>query len=144
MAQYPMSLPVGSAISLNGYEITEHNRAPIQIGFSTIEKTKMMASGLTRRFLITQKRSLQLSWSMVPSTSAMTVDGKYGAKQIRDLYTSTFGTFTVTIKYNNATTDSIYMYATDASFEVVKRNVKATVSSSPEEFWNVSLTLEEV
>lgn len=141
---YPMTLPVGSVLSLNTYDITEHNRSPIEISHTIIEKSKMMASGQTRRFVIAQKKRLQVSWSLMPSSSSMTVDGKYGALDLRNLYVISNGTFTVQLKYRGSIEETISMYATDASFEVVKRNVKATVSSSPQELWNVSLTLEEI
>jgi hypothetical protein len=141
---YPLVLPVGSALSLEGNQLSEHNRGPITISFNNIEKSQRMASGLMRRFFIDTYRTLSVSWQMLPSTSASTVDGKYGAAQIRDLYLSTSGQMTVTVNYNGSTTHSFSAFVTDASFEIVRRNVKNTVSSSPEEFWNVSLTLEEI
>lgn len=141
---YPLVLPVGSALSLDGNQLSEHNRGPITISFNTIEKSQRMASGTMRRFFIDTYRTLSVSWQMLPSTSALTVDGKYGATQIRDLYLNTSGQMTVTVNYNGSTTHSFLAFATDASFDIVRRNVKNTVSSAPQEFWNVSLTLEEI
>lgn len=141
---YPLILPVGSALSLDGNQLSEHNRGPITISFNTIEKSQRMASGTMRRFFIDTYRTLSVSWQMLPSTSALTVDGKYGATQIRDLYLNTSGQMTVTVNYNGSTTHSFLAFATDASFDIVRRNVKNTVSSAPQEFWNVSLTLEEI
>ncbi|NDB58754.1 hypothetical protein EB001_09930 [bacterium] len=141
---YPLTLPVGSLLTLNGNAISEHNRAPITLSIQNIEKSERMANGLTRRFFITTKRSLSVSWQMLPGTSAMTVDGKYGARDIKSLYLSTSGELEVTINYNNSVTESFSAFVTDANFEVVKRNVRNTPSSSPQEFWNVSLTLEEI
>lgn len=147
---YPLVLPVGSAIYLGnasggGLEaISEHNRAPITISLQGVEKQQRMASGQLRRFYIAKSRTVSLSWSMLPSTSSMTVDGKWGATQIRDLYLASNGHMTIQIKYNNTDSDLFNVFANDASFDLVRRNVKDTVSSSPQEFWNVSLTLEEV
>lgn len=138
-----LTLPIGSAISIDGYALTEHNRRPIVIDFQQIEQVKRMATGLMRKFHIGVKRTISVSWEMVPSNSTMTVDGKYGATQIRSLYTSGQNGVTVTLTYNTGSTETFVCFFTTANFELVKRNVKANSDSTAQEFWNVSITLEE-
>ena len=159
-----MTLPVGSLIYFdtstnstpNWQKLTEHNRAPLSYQSSRIEKTQRMSNGTLRKYFVADKANASVSWSMVPSFSSMTVDGGYGALDIKSFYEGIGkGSFKVKIVYGKNQTSPyadriegaagyLIMVFTSANFEVVKRNVKATTSDPAQEFWNVSIALEEV
>jgi hypothetical protein len=217
-------LPVGSLIYLNStIKLSEHNRQPISIQTNRIEKQQRMSNGTLRKFFIADKKSISISWNMLPSFSTFTADGGYGAVDIKSFYEGSASKasgalsgkslFDVTIRYggpsnitnisSNGTTvtytsannfstgniislygnnPSVYnlsnvpvasanssqftvtnaasgsfvsggeafktetfsMIFTSCSFEVVKRNVKEVSTDTAQEFWNVSLSMEEV
>jgi hypothetical protein len=147
-------LPVGSVLYLNSnIKLSEHNRQPVSIGKTRIEQTKRMNNGLMRKFFIAEKETISVSWNMLPSFSTMTVDGGYGAVDLKTFYEgvaskaagalSGRSTFDVSISYGN-TVKNMEMMFTSCSFEIVKRNVKEQTTDSPQEFWNVSISMEEI
>lgn len=149
-----MVLPVGSLLKLNStINLSEHNRQPVYLSKIRIEKTQRMANGTMRKFFVSEKESINVSWSMLPSHSTMTVDGGYGAVDIKSFYDGTAAkasgslsgraTFDLSIVYGG-TTKTMEMIFTACSFEIVKRNVKENSGDSAQEFWNVSLTMEQV
>jgi len=80
-------LPVGSVLYLNSnIKLSEHNRQPVSIGKTRIEQTKRMNNGLMRKFFIAEKETISVSWNMLPSFSTMTVDGGYGAVDLKAFY----------------------------------------------------------
>jgi hypothetical protein len=147
-------LPVGSLIYLNStLKLSEHNRQPVSITPNRIEKTQRMSNGTMRKFFVADKKSINVSWTMLPSFSTFTVDGGYGAMDIRSFYEGSASkasgalsgqnSFDVTLAYGG-TTQTLNMIFTSASFEVVKRNVKQSSGDTAQEFWNVSISMEEV
>ena len=112
-----------------------------------------MVNGSLRKFFVADKENITVNWNMLPSFSSMTVDGGYGAIDLKNFYEGTAAkgsgtlsgrsTFDVTIKYGG-TTKTLEMSITSVSFEIVKRNVKEQTTDTPQEFWNVSLSMEEV
>lgn len=217
-------LPLGSLIYLNGtLKLSEHNRQPVSISKNRIEKTQRMSNGSMRKFFIADKENINITWDMLPSFSTFTVDGGYGAVDIKSFYEGSASkasgalsgqnSFDVTIRYgspylitgisSNGTTvtftaandfvtgDTISIYGvspsgynlsnatiasatssqftitnsttgsfvsggtayktktktmifTSASFDIVKRNVKQATTDKAQEFWNVSISMEEV
>jgi hypothetical protein len=147
-------LPVGSLIYLNStLKLSEHNRQPVSIEHNRIEKTQRMANGTLRKFFVADKKSINVSWNVLPSFFTFTVDGGYGAMDIRSFYDGTAAkasgalsgrsNFDVTLSYGG-TTQTFNMIFTSCSFELVKRNVKEVSGDTPQEFWNVSLSMDEV
>jgi len=147
-------LPVGSLIYLNTtLKLSEHNRQPVSITPNRIEKTQRMSNGTMRKFFVADKKSINVSWSMLPSFSTFTVDGGYGAMDIKAFYEGTAAkasgalsgrsSFDVLLSYGG-TTETLTMIFTSCSFELVKRNVKQVSGDTAQEFWNVSLSMEEV
>lgn len=151
-----MTLPVGSVLYFDTsltdtptwVKLSEHNRSPVSIDTERIEKTQRMSGGTLRKVWIADKKTISTTWSMLPTNDAMTVDGGYGAASLRSFYHGDKGknTFKVKISYNgvSARDEIILMSFTSCSFTVVKRNVKEKSSDSPQEFWDVSIGLEEV
>lgn len=150
-----MILPIGALLyfydGTTWRTISEHNRQPVSIGFNRIEKTQRMSNGSMRKYFIADKKVFSIAWSMLPSFSTMTVDGGYGALDLKSFYEGSNGkgTFKLKIKYHGDShiegTGEIEVFFTAASFEMQKRNLKNTGSESvSQQLWNVSITLEEV
>ena len=149
-------LPVGSLLYLNDtLKLSEHNRKPVTISTNRIEQTQRMANGSLRKIFIADKKVLTATWEMLPSSYLYTIDGGYGALDLKSFYEGTAAkaagalsgnnTFDVTIRYGNGGTTEKRTYTfTNCSFEVIKRNVKLSTAGTPHEFWNVSLSMEEV
>jgi hypothetical protein len=156
MGYTPGGLPIGSLIYFNStLKLSEHNRQPISITPNRIEKTTRMTNGTLRKFYVDDKMTINMSWSMLPSYSTFTIDGGYGALDLKSFYEGTAtkasgalsgqNTFDVTVRYGSGSTTETYtMIFTSCSFEIAKRNAKITTSSTPQELWNVSLSMEEV
>jgi hypothetical protein len=141
-----MTLSKGSAIQIESggtfYNLTEHNRSPIEATPIRIEKVKRTANGTARKFFIKEKKKISVSWDMVPSTTLHTVDGGWGGLDMKTFYESSAGQGTFRIKLNYAeygtsnVQDPITVMFTECTFNLVKRGVQA--------FWNVSMVLEQV
>jgi hypothetical protein len=142
-----ITLPVGSTISINSNLLTEHNRQPISISTNRIEQITRMSNGTARKFFIADKLTVSASWNKLPSRSTFTVDGKYGALDIKDLYDSSNGQGTVTVIIKHANDTALYtktMYFSSCSLELVGRNAKLSPTDTPQDLWNLNISLEEV
>lgn len=146
---YPLILPVGSLVTIGGNNLSEHNRAPASISINRIEKVQRMSNGTLRKFFINDKKIISLSWDNLPSRASYTVDGGYGARDIKDFYEGVNGkgSFTVTVKYGNGgsgNVETLTMVFNSCSFELLRRNAKMNTVDTPQELWNVSIAMEEV
>lgn len=150
-----MILPIGALLyfydGTTWRTISEHNRQPVSVGFNRIEKIQRMGNGSMRKYFVADKKIFSISWSMLPSFSTMTVDGGYGALDLKSFYEGANGkgTFKLKIKYHGDShiegTGEIEVFFTSASFEMQKRNLKNTGTETvSQQLWNVSITLEEV
>jgi hypothetical protein len=154
-------LPVGSLLYIDTsatdtptwVKLSEHNRQPMSIGQNRIQKVTRMSNGTLRKFFIADKREFSTSWNMLPSFSNMTVDAGYGAVDLKSYFEGTKGqgVFKLKIVYGkNQTTpfadreETFLVSFTSCSFEVIKRNVKDSSSDPAQEFWNVSISMEQV
>ena len=172
--------------------LSDDNRQPIDFTINRIEKRERMINGRMRSYHIADKRSITVSWNMLPSRAynvypnlnanavasslvtsvdekpvtpsgspfykdqQYTTDGGAGGVELLDWCENNSGPFWVYLaydKYNqfgsirsgsaNLLTlpkynQVIEMYFADFSYSVVKRG------GSNYDFWNISLTLEEV
>jgi hypothetical protein len=131
--------------------VTEHNRGPLTLDNTRIEQSARMSNGTMRKYFIADKISVSASWDMLPSFRNETVDGGWGAEDIKNFYESVAGRGAFKIKLNPTvfSTDLIeqsdgalvddYTYTvmfTSADFTVVKRGLQT--------YWDVSITLEQV
>lgn len=151
---YPLTLPVGSVLYFDtGTDATvptwtavsEHNRSAINLDILRIEKTQRMSNGSLRKVWISDKKTINTSWSALPTNNTMTVDGLWGAGDIRTFYLGKGkGEFKVKVSYNNIREDIFLASFTSCTFSISKRNVRTSASAIPQEFWDVSLYIEEV
>ena len=155
----PISLPRGTLLQIEAKDplaspavntlgwrnITEHNRSEFAVDSMRIEQSQRMSNGTLRKFHIADKKRFGLSWSMLPTYRTLTVDGYWGAEDLRTFYASDEGKGTFRIRVNfakdgtNQSSSGYEEYTvsfTDCSFAVVKRGIQA--------HWNVSMMMEEV
>lgn len=141
-----MTLSKGSAIQIESggtfYNLSEHNRGPLDVTPIVIEKVKRTANGTAKKFFVAEKKKISVSWTMLPSSTLQTVDGGWGANDIKSFYESSAGKGSFRIKLNYAelgtsnVQDPITVIFSDCTFNIVKRGVQA--------FWDVSMVLEQV
>lgn len=144
-----VSMPRGSILWIKSagtyYKTSEHNRSEFTIEPQRIEKVQRMSNGSLRKYFVADKKRFSLSWTMLPHTTALTVDGGWGASDLKSFYEGSDGQGTFNIKINMATNGADQSQAgyqeytvsiTSASFVILKRGI--------EPHWNVSLSLEEV
>ena len=149
--------------------ITDDNRQPIQFKNERIEKRERMINGRMRSYHISDKLTLSTSWTLIPSRShddvptfdtvsgtspkkSYTTDGGAGGADMLEWYDAHKGSFWVFLAYDRKGifkgreepynhlrqyNQLIEMFITDFSYSVEKRGTKF-------DYWNVSVTLEEV
>ena len=149
--------------------ITDDNRGPLSFSEERIERRERMINGRMRSYHIADKITLSTTWNLIPSRShddiptfnivngaspnkSYTTDGGAGGADMLEWYNSHKGSFWVFLTYDNKgafkTTAEPYdhlaqynqvveMFISDFSYSVEKRGTKF-------DFWNVSVTLEEV
>ena len=151
----PITLPVGSVLYIDTStndtpvwsKLTEHNRDSISLDNNRIEKQQRMSNGTLRKVFIADKKTISTSWRMLPSYSTMTVDGGYGAVDLKTFYLNKgTGSFKIKISYNavSGRDEILTVVFTNCSHTLVKRNVKEKASDAAQEFWDMSIGLEEV
>jgi hypothetical protein len=154
-----MTLPRGSIFSIEAKDllatpagttkvwnkITEHNRSEFNINVERIEKIVRTSNGTLRKNFTADKRKFSTSWSMLPSYRSLTVDGAWGAEDIRSFYLGEEGRGSFKIRLNIAQNgvsqessgyEEYTVVITDCSFAIAKRGLQP--------HWNVSLSLDEV
>ena len=149
--------------------ITDDNRGPLSFSEERIERRERMINGRMRSYYIADKITLSTNWNLIPSRShddipafstttgispnkSYTTDGGAGGADMLEWYNSHKGSFWVFLTYDNKsafkTTAEPYdhlaqynqvveMFISDFSYSVEKRGTKF-------DYWNVSISLEEV
>jgi hypothetical protein len=150
--------------------LSDHSRSPLDFSIDRIEQRQRMINGRMRSYHIADKLKASLSWSMLPSRSfkaapsfsetgttdysvdeRYTVDGGAGGVDLLSWYEAHSGPFWVYLAYDKFKQDGVEdysklaqynqvveMYISDFSYSVVKRG------TSNHDFWNISVSLEEV
>ena len=138
-----LATPAGTVKTWN--KVTEHNRSALDLGTERIEKVVRTSNGTLRKNHIADKKKFQLSWEMLPSYRTLTVDGGWGAEDLRSFYFGDEGKQSFNIRINLAKTgldqsssgyESYNVIISSCNFTVVKRGMQP--------HWNVSLSLDEV
>ena len=154
-----MYLPRGSVLSIEAKDIlatpagttkiwnkvTEHNRSDLSVSIERIEQSIRTSNGTLRKNHIADKKRFSMSWSMLPSYRTLTVDGAWGAEDLRQFYLSEDGKKEFNIRINLATNgadqsssgfEAYTVVFGGCNFSVLKRGLQP--------HWNVSIELEEV
>lgn len=143
-----VSITVGSTT----WKLPEHNRSPLKFSYEPLKNESRTIDGTLRTYAIGMKTSIDLSWSMLPTTVAVgniigPVDSEIGvasADIMRHIYYNYCNSYvTVTVNPGIGTgyatnVPTIYtMKFTGFTYEVVKRLTNVTYA-------NVSMSLAEV
>jgi hypothetical protein len=144
-------IPYEHRADLKFRRVTEHNRDPLAITTNRIESSQRMSNGTLRKYFIADKLNISASWEMLPSFRNETVDGGWGAEDIKNFYESDAGRGSFRIKLNPTvfnpslitadagTLADDYTYTvmfTSCDFTVLKRGLQT--------FWSVSISMEQV
>lgn len=150
-----LTLPVKAAIQFVGGStgfLTDHKRSDIDLSYQEVGSNKRTVAGTYRGYVIARKRTLDISWKLVPSEANLTVDGYWGGSEMLSYYINNTGSFTVRVfdrdKARKTYADSnpelsMTMVFKDFSYVIVKRNVALT-STTTADLWDVSMSLVEV
>ncbi len=131
-----MSFPRPRLMRWNGNAITDHNRGQLNVDVERIEKKQRMANGTMRKYIVADKRTFGVQWSMLPKLTAQTVDGFWGGEAIESFYNTVPGPFSLEITDGDG---DLYVYT--VMFSDFSRNVMKRGSV---DFWEVSVSMEEV
>ena len=138
-----LATPAGTTNKWN--KVTEHNRTDFSISVERIEKVTRTSNGTLRKNFIKDKRKFSTSWDMLPSYRTLTVDGAWGAEDLRSFYLGEQGQGSFKIRLNIAQNgvsqessgyEEYTVIITDMSFAIAKRGLQP--------HWNVSLSMDEV
>lgn len=139
--------------------LSDHSRSPLNETFNRIEQSKRMADGTLRKYNVTTKRQWSVSWDLLPSSNAYTVDGFMGANQLRAFYQNNVGAFNLTVVTGQPAVAGDFVYSHPADKPVnQRRNYKAyqyrvhftafdmeyDKRGQAYDMYNVSLTMEEI
>ena len=149
--------------------LTDDNRSPLDFSDERIEKRERMINGRMRSYHTADKMKISTSWNMIPSRShsnvpsfnittgksphtSYTTDGGAGGADMLEWYDGHKGSFWVFLAYDRKGifkgTEAPYdhlqqynqlveMFISSFSYSVEKRGANF-------DYWNVSVTLEEV
>ena len=149
--------------------LTDDNRSPLDFSDERIEKRERMINGRMRSYHTADKMKISTGWNMIPSRShsnvpsfniatgksphtSYTTDGGAGGADMLEWYDGHKGSFWVFLAYDRKGifkgTEAPYdhlqqynqlveMFISSFSYSVEKRGTKF-------DYWNVSVTLEEV
>jgi hypothetical protein len=163
------TLEVDQSLANQFLILTDDNRTPLDFSDERIEKRERMINGRMRSYHTADKMKISTSWNMIPSRShaevpgfdpatglsphtSYTSDGGAGGADMLEWYDGHKGSFWVFLAYDRKGifkgTESPYdhlqqynqiveMFISSFSYSVEKRGTKF-------DYWNVSVTLEEV
>jgi hypothetical protein len=174
-------IPLGSEVNAVPIEepgtfiiLSDHNREPIEFSFERIETRERMVNGRMRSHHIADKRTINVSWTMLPSRAypynpdfdpntgkvinalkglEYTVDGGAGGVELLNWYKQNPGSFWVYLSYDNysnfgdenAAYNNLKKYS--EIIEVFFADFSYTINkrgASNHDMWDVNVTLEEV
>jgi hypothetical protein len=111
--------------STNWYKLTDHNRSPIEVNTSLIEKESRMANGTMRKFVVAKKDTVSTSWEFLPAKSLDIVDGNYSGSWLTSFYNSNAGLpiylKLVASKHNDPSTGA---YPVDSTYATAQNTSK--------------------
>lgn len=137
-----ITLPKGSIMHWGGKsdtalsKVTEHNRAPLDVSWDSIETSQRMIDGTLRKWVVARKRTWSTSWDMVPHSNIRTVDGGWGGEEMKAFYLSKPAEFSMQITQPDGTRERVLVMFKSFDVSVEKRGLY--------EMWNVSASIEEV
>jgi len=145
------SLALSSKTQLRFRRVTEHNRAPLSLNTERIESGQRMSNGTLRKYFVADKLNINVSWEMIPSFRNETVDGGWGAEDLKNFYESAAGRGAFRIKLNPTVFDKDLVeqsdgaLADDYTYTVMFASCDFTLlKRGLQPFWSVNISLEQV
>lgn len=141
----------------NGQKVTDHGRGPLSMPMERIGTDKRMANGTLRRYLVANKRTWSTTWENIPSTNTVsdgykTADGGMAGEDIEEFHKTTPGAFRLVLKRGSAM-DKVVPTPGSVPYEdddfiicdvMITEYSRETTKRGAVDFWNISITLEEV
>lgn len=150
--------------------VSDHNRSEINFTQQRIENRQRMVNGGMRSYWIADKTSVSASWSRLPSRpfdgpvsfgtngqittaeyKSYTVDGAAGGMDMLGWYESHPGAFYLYLSYDKYKTNGIDNYEKLHTYSHIMKVYFSSFDYSVEkrsgagfDFWNVSVSMEEV
>lgn len=129
--------------------VSEHNRSEFNERTLKIEQNQRMANGLLRKYYIADKKQWDISWNMLPSYRNETVDGAWGAEDLKTFYESEAGTKLFRIKVNtslpSSTIEASNVLSASKTYDVIFTSCDFTVvKRGLQPYWNVKLSMEQI
>lgn len=118
-------------------KVSDHGRSPLEVSYDRIERKNRMVKGTLRKYVVTQKRSWSCSWDNLPTLKAEVVDNGMTGPEMEAFVTANPGPFVVTFRDGQGNQTTATVMIEDFSKEIIKRG-------TANDFWNASVTLEEV
>lgn len=138
-------LTVADKDTLKFRRVSEHNRSEFSMGTNRLKQSLRMANGTLREFIIADKKIFSVSWSMLPSYRNETVDGAWGAEDLKTFYESAAGQSAFRIKINTSFTPASVEASSNNIYTVVFSNFDCTLSKRGlQPYWSVNFSLEQV
>lgn len=125
-------------LELDGNALSDHNREPVEQEDQLFNNDVRTVNATLRRQHIGTKKRFSVSWSMLPAKSEDTVDGFWGADDMKSFYASNSGasfTFTIYDEDDPVGTEYTVMF-TNFSSELIHR--------WDQYLWDVNFEVEEV
>lgn len=149
--------------------LTDDNRSPLDFSDERIEKRERMINGRMRSYHIADKMTISTSWNMIPSRShpdvpnfdpatglslykPYTSDGGAGGGDMLEWYDKHKGSFWVFLAYDRKAIfkgkedpyDHLAQYNQLVEMFISSFNYSVEKRGANFDYWNVSVTLEEV
>lgn len=138
-----LATPAGTTKIWN--KVTEHNRSEFSIVPERIEKVVRTSNGTLRKNYIADKRKFSTSWDMLPSYRTLTVDGAWGAEDLRSFYLGEEGQQAFKIRLNIAKNGTSQESSGYEEYTVIISSIDFSIAKRGlQPHWNVSLTMDEV
>ena len=124
-------------LSINGQQITEHNRK-ISLTIDQSGADIELARGVLRRYIRKNKKSFNLSFSYLPNTTEKTADGRVGRDYLNSI-ANIRGTVSVSIKMSPEDEFETYVcFVNSYTEKLVRRDIGNQCS-----YYDVTIDLGE-
>lgn len=129
----PVTFRYPNLISVNGVELTDESREPLQEDRDERSSVVELASGKKKKFIKGIRRKWSINWTNVAESSSQTVDGKGGRNDIRTL--AQLGTPLTFVIHDGKVTETYTVFVDSYSESLIMRRTNFRYS--------VTLSLEE-
>jgi hypothetical protein len=131
----PLTFRLPNLVMLNGVELTDENRNPLQETRDERSVVIELATGKKRKFIKSIARKWEISWDNVAESASNTIDGFAGRDEIRTIAQSG-ETMTLVLTDGRTSTETYTVFVDDYNEELLMRR-------NGHFRYKISLSLEE-